>query len=318
MLHIDAPKKLFPGFSRNATMFGVGSGFRSHRASLMEQGIGSLQSALGQSALLDRHSRLLHTDATELQSTLPTRKQYHTDTIKLQGTFPNTVFDDPLFTSPHDVNILCVGSGDGSQQNAIATHGYPNVQATFYESEKDVCQVHRNAQEHIASLRKNCHTPPLFQIDATKLDRIFPHNHFAAVQWTFPHNGKSVHKHGWEEVRASNKEMIELFLLSASYVVEPNGMIYITLKKTEHYRKWHPTSEYLLQECGLVKLPQSTPFELLPGHRPSTTRAGVCNGRIPKADGAEVLTFVRVDSVLGIQHFPELNDEELLIHQQVA
>jgi hypothetical protein len=214
--------------------------------------------------------------------------------------------------------ILCVGSGDGSQQVAIMKQGFTNVLSTFHPSKETVLQTYPNAWKNIDFL--SAHGDVRFQTDATEIHRIFPHNHMELVSFAFPHNGKSLRDCGKEEVRASHKELINRFLWSGSHTIAPDGLISVVLKKTPFYQEWHPAKE-VLQDCNLVMLP-TTPFERLAGHRPSTTH-GVCGGRIPKSDKAEVLTFVRADSV-GI-HFQDLGDEQMsqvyhesTIHQQAA
>jgi hypothetical protein len=138
--------------------------------------------------------------------------------------------------------ILSVGSGDGSQQAAIAKSGHHNIVSTFFDSEDTVTAKYPSARGNITFLRSK--STVLFGVDATKL-----HDHVQLkdkkcdiIIFTFPHTGIPNYAKGFSGPNPTsieeNKTLIRCFLKSAQHILADDGEITITLKTSAPYDKW--------------------------------------------------------------------------------
>jgi 25S rRNA (uracil2634-N3)-methyltransferase len=138
--------------------------------------------------------------------------------------------------------ILSVGSGDGSQQAAIAKSGHHNIVSTFFDSEDKVTAKYPSSRGDITFLRSN--STVLFGVDAAKL-----HDHvllkdkkFDIIIFTFPHTGIPNYAKGFggpnPKSIEENKTLIRKFLASAQHILADDGEIIITLKTSAPYDKW--------------------------------------------------------------------------------
>jgi hypothetical protein len=199
---------------------------------------------------------------------------------------------DKLTTCLHalQMSMLSVGSGDGSQQEAIVKRGLTKVQVTFYDTKTELLRKYPHAAATLQYLQQTCEEPPRYQVDATALDKIYPASSFDLIFFTFPHTGIPNSDRRCVE---SNQKMLRGFLQSASKLVKPDGEVQITLKNGEHYERWK-LPELLDKEAGLT-LEASHPLDksMFPGYKHRLT-LGSTGGRlkeVPDKKGAQVHVF---------------------------
>lgn len=186
-------------------------------------------------------------------------------------------------------SMLSVGSGDGSQQEAVVRTGLKNLQVTFYDSKARLLRKYPHAAKTLAFLAKECQHPPRFQVDATQIDELYEPRSFDLVFFTFPHNG--IPNNDKKNVK-SNQRLLQGFLRAASKLLKPDGEIQITLKNGEHYERWNlPT---LLDEDAGLTLQSSHTFEkkMFPGYKHRLTK-GMKGSLdvVPDNKGARVYVF---------------------------
>ena len=83
--------------------------------------------------------------------------------------------------------ILCLGSGDASQQRSMVEQNVRNVTTTFYDSEAQVIAKYPPAAANIEYLRGHAHGGVLFGVDARRLTDAL--GKFDVVMFWFPHTG---------------------------------------------------------------------------------------------------------------------------------
>jgi hypothetical protein len=186
-------------------------------------------------------------------------------------------------------SMLSVGSGDGSQQEAIVQSGLKNLQVTFYDSKTQVLQKYPHATRTLAILEQLCDTPLRFQVDATKLDQMYKPSSFDLIFFTFPHTGIANNSPQCVE---SNQRLLKFFLRMASKLLKPDGEIQITLKNGECYERWNLPG--LLKKDAGLKLESTHPLDksMFPGYKHRLTNG--TDGKIKEVidkSGARVYVF---------------------------
>lgn len=196
------------------------------------------------------------------------------------------------------VSILSVGSGDGSQQEAIVKQGHNKVLTTFYDSKALLLQKYPHAGGTLDFLTRRSQWPPIYQVDATRL-----HTYsgilgkFDLIIFTFPHTGVP---NSDRNNAQSNRDLIRRFLQSAQQLLSPGGQIQITLKVGSHYDKWKVPE--LLQEHGALKYQGSHGLEksMFPGYVHRLTKGAVGNMKeVHDKHGANVHVFSNVITIGG-------------------
>jgi len=188
-------------------------------------------------------------------------------------------------------SILSVGSGDGSQQLAIVREGHTNICSTFYDSKDVVLKKYPHAVDILHELQSKCKYPPMFGVDATKLEeyKAALGTSFDLVFFTFPHTGVPNDR---PESVTSNQELLRGFLTSVHHVMAPGGQVQLTLKSGQHYDRWNWQSlikdETGLRYDGCSKLRK----DLFPGyhHRLTNGMSGKLK-EVPDKLGATVHRF---------------------------
>jgi hypothetical protein len=185
-------------------------------------------------------------------------------------------------------SMLSVGSGDGSQQQAIVKEGVVKLLATFYDSRPHLLRKYPHAKTTLAYLESHCREPPRFQVDATKLDQ-YNLGTFDLIFFTFPHSGIP---NSDPRNMESNQRLLRGFLKSAAKLLKAEGEIQITLKKGEHYDQWKLPS--LLDTDGGLQLYSTHALDKskFPGykHRLTTGMQGPLT-EVPDKKGAMVHVF---------------------------
>ncbi len=128
-------------------------------------------------------------------------------------------------------NTLFVGESNLSFALSIAkTPGIftSNLIATTYEKDSDLSE---EAQQN-AEILKQSGASVLNGIDATKLEKYFPHQRFNTIVFLFPNAGSREPEYG----RNPNCILIRDFLKSAATCLAPNGKILITAVDSPHYQ----------------------------------------------------------------------------------
>ena len=135
-------------------------------------------------------------------------------------------------------SILSVGSGDGSQQLAIVREGHTNLCATFYDSKSELLRKYPHAGSILEELEAKCKYPPVFKVDATKLQdyKQTVGSSFGLIFFTFPHTGVS---NNLPESVQSNRDLLRGFLSSAHHLLAPDGQVQLTLKSGQYYARWN-------------------------------------------------------------------------------
>lgn len=103
-----------------------------------------------------------------------------------------------------------------------------NLIATTYEKASDLS---KEAQQN-SEILKQCGASVLNGIDATKLDRYFPHHKFDTIVFQFPNAGSREPEYG----RNPNYLIIRDFLKNAASCLASNGKILITAVDSPHYQ----------------------------------------------------------------------------------
>jgi len=188
--------------------------------------------------------------------------------------------------------MLSVGSGDGSQQLAIVQAGHPNLCVSFYDSEKDLLRKYPHAGTILDELKETCKYPPVFNIDATKLDQYKQALNgapFDLIFFTFPHTGVSNNPPTSIE---SNQKLLRGFLSTAHHLLTPQGQIQLTLKSGEHYSKWNLQS--IIKQVTDLQYEGSGSLRknLFPGYKHRLTNGmGGKLKEVPDKRGATVYRF---------------------------
>lgn len=128
-------------------------------------------------------------------------------------------------------NTLFVGEGNLSFVLSIAkTAGITasNRVATTYEKTSDLSEEARKNAE----ILQRSGVSVINGIDATKLDRYFPHQKFDTIVFQFPNAGSREPEYG----RNPNYILIRDFLKSAVLCLAPKGKILITAVDSPHYQ----------------------------------------------------------------------------------
>ena len=192
------------------------------------------------------------------------------------------------------VCILSVGSGDGSQQQAIVNEGHTKVLTTFYDSKANVLKKYPHAGGILQELEEKSCWSPIYKVDATQL-HTYAIGKFDLVIFTFPHTGVSNND---KDNARSNQELIRGFLKSAQQILSPGGQIQITLEVGEHYDKWKIAS--LLEANGTLKYQGSHSLDKssFPGyvHRLTLGTLGALK-EVPDKHGAHVHVFSNVITI---------------------
>jgi hypothetical protein len=190
-----------------------------------------------------------------------------------------------------NVSILSVGSGDGSQQQAIVKQGHAKVLTTFYDSKDLTLRKYPHAGNILRVLEESSYKPPLYGIDATKL-HTYSIGTFDLIIFTFPHTG--VPNSDRTNV-ASNQSLLRGFLRSAERILTPSGQIQITLKVGEHYDKWNVASMMEDKKSLKYKGSHDLQKELFPGYVHRLTKGTIGSlKRVVDKKGAQVHIFDKV------------------------
>ena len=206
---------------------------------------------------------------------------------------------DVLSTCMEAVNkvVLSVGSGDGSQQQAIVQKGLTNLQVTFHDSKKQLLDKYPHAAVTLEYLEEKCQHSPRFEVDATKLHEQYAKDSFDLVFFTFPHTG--VPNNDPNNI-PSNQKLLRDFLGSALQVLKRGGEIQITLKNGVHYEKWKLPA--LLERCGGLKLQSTHDFDPTKfpkyKHRLTTGMSGNLK-EVPDKNCSRVYNFSFVENASG-------------------
>jgi len=190
--------------------------------------------------------------------------------------------------------ILSVGSGDGSQQEAIVKSGHVNVLTTFYDRKALLLQKYPHAGPTLQYLEEHSYRGPQYEIDATKLDT-YDFGKFDMIIFTFPHTGVPTSD---PNNIPSNQLLLRSFLTSAKSLLKDSGEIQITLKNGDHYDRWNIT--HLLQsECGLkYNGSHNLDKSIFPGYIHRLTKGmGRMLKEVPDKQGARVHVFQKDGSV---------------------
>eukprot|EP00056_Hartaetosiga_gracilis_P017430 m.7250 g.7250 ORF g.7250 m.7250 type:complete len:472 (-) comp5689_c1_seq1:147-1562(-) len=176
--------------------------------------------------------------------------------------------------------ILVVGDGDFSFSRGLVAHlggeGEKMI-ATSYDSFATVKKKYKGATKVIKGVSKSKATV-VHGIDARALHEHFPKqkDFFHRVVWNFPHSGQQrVH---------INRDLLRQFLVSAPYVLHPNGQIHITIKDGPPYNGWNIpelATGLSLVHAGTLDFNQNS----FPGYAHKTTLADAKEFD-PQADGS--------------------------------
>jgi len=186
-----------------------------------------------------------------------------------------------------------VGSGDGSQQLAIVKGGHLNILTTFFDTRKHVLKEYPpppHAESTLAYLTANCPRPPLFGIDATKLDQYAKDlGRFDLIFFMFPHTG--VFNNSSRNL-SSNQYLLRGFLESSRALLKADGEVQITLKVSQHYDPWK-LSSIVKEITGVAhRKTHSLSKRLFPGyvHRLTAGMSGHLK-EVPDKKGGRVHVF---------------------------
>lgn len=174
-----------------------------------------------------------------------------------------------------DKRILCLGSGDGSQQRAMVDErSHVNVTTTFFDTQEVVQSKYPCAGANISFLNANARDKCHFGVDATRLDLhaaavLGGRGLFDVVMFYFPHSG--VANMDSTSV-ASNQFLLSGFLATVKNVLKLEGTIQVALKTGDPYKKWGLPSLVDLSQAGL-KVISETPVNKsqFPGYTHITT-----------------------------------------------
>jgi hypothetical protein len=240
----------------------------SSERNMMQQSFGTLTSTTNMSALSSSSSNSTNTTTNNKQDVL---------TTCLEAV---------------QKSMLSVGSGDGSQQEAIVKRGLTQLQVTFNDTKSQLVRKYPHAQKTLAVLESLCQHPPRYNVDATKIDEgenYYPPQSFDLIFFTFPHTGIPNNAPG---SIPSNQTLLRGFLRAAAKLLKPNGEIQITMKNGQHYEQWK-LPDVLNKHAGL-ELQSKHKFNptMFPGynHRLTTGMNGSLKV-VPDKKGAQVYVF---------------------------
>jgi len=171
----------------------------------------------------------------------------------------------------------------------------------FYDSKSELLRKYPHAVSILEELVAKCKYPPVFKVDATKLQD-YKHilgSSFGLIFFTFPHTGVS---NNLPECVLSNRDLLRGFLSSAHHLLAPDGQVQLTVKSGQHYDRWNLKSVVNevtgLQYDGCSKLRK----ELFPGysHRLTVGMNGPLK-TVPDKSGAMVHRFRQSSAPSGAQ-----------------
>ncbi|KAG1676764.1 hypothetical protein FOA52_005053 [Chlamydomonas sp. UWO 241] len=192
-------------------------------------------------------------------------------------------------------SVLTVGSGDGSQQAAVARAGHKRLTCTFMDSEEEVCSLYVSARAHIEYL-KGQGVPLLFSVDAMQLGTgngplgADCKTRFDLISWYFPHSGATPNDapHAVE----SNRRLIRAFLAAAPRLLKRGGTIQVTVMRGPPYDHWR-VPELLPEDADLALLDvRSADNSAFRGY---THRLTNTDGSVSEQRDAELFVFGRRD-----------------------
>jgi len=201
------------------------------------------------------------------------------------------------------VSILCLGSGDGSQQKAIVEQGHRNLTATFFDFKGRVLAKYPTARANLEFLEKNAKV--FYGIDATCLNEhagvIGMHD---IVSFSFPHTGVPNNDGG--NVK-SNQTLLKGFLGSVQHVLKPRGSVEVTLKPGVPYDKWDLRS--LVAESTGLDMISTHPLKEanFPGYVHRLTKGALGTLQSVKHAGATVYEFGRSGETPAARTEPAAN-----------
>lgn len=119
--------------------------------------------------------------------------------------------------------VLVVGDGDFSFSRFLAEHyKHQSIIATTMDTPEVLYSSFQKAKENVDAITRYDRSYVNYCIDATMLDFHFKSQLFDVIMWNFPHIV------GKQNIKR-NRELIYLFLLSASKILSPNGSIKVSL-----------------------------------------------------------------------------------------
>eukprot|EP01147_Barroeca_monosierra_P009117 gene9117-1418_t len=256
------------GYGSNKAMRGRGGGNRGRgskrtglRSDLKKP---SKLSEVKQKGLNARHAR----DSIDISKGVINSNQPKVRPLRPQKSKADSQTNEAAVKYKLTHRILIVGDGDFSFSHGLVRHlggDGSNIVATSHDSRKKVIDKYNMSDTHLSDLTASgCRI--VHGIDAGDLHNHFPKqaNYFHRVIFNFPHTGlQRVHL---------NKDLIRRFLISAPYVLHPNGQIHITIKMSPPYSGWDlPGSG---KNAGLIH-PGTLDFDskLFPGYSHQTTLA---------------------------------------------
>lgn len=166
-------------------------------------------------------------------------------------------------------NTLFVGEGNLSFALSIAkTPGITasNLIATTYEKNSELSE---EAQQN-SEILKQSGVSVINGIDATKLDRYFPHQKFDTIIFQFPNAGSREPEYG----RNPNYILIRDFLKSTDSCLAPNGKILITAVDSPHYQGAFQFEEAAKKAGYSILGPYPFDPESFPGYSHANTNDG--------------------------------------------
>lgn len=214
------------GYGSNKAMRGRGGGNRGRgskrtglRSDLKKP---SKLSEVKQKGLNARHAR----DSIDISKGVINSNQPKVRPLRPQKSKADSQTNEAAVKYKLTHRILIVGDGDFSFSHGLVRHlggDGSNIVATSHDSRKKVIDKYNMSDTHLSDLTASgCRI--VHGIDAGDLHNHFPKqaNYFHRVIFNFPHTGlQRVHL---------NKDLIRRFLISAPYVLHPNGQIHITIK----------------------------------------------------------------------------------------
>jgi hypothetical protein len=201
------------------------------------------------------------------------------------------------------VSILCLGSGDGSQQKAIVEQGHRNLTATFFDLKSQLLAKYPTARANLEFLETNAKV--FYGIDATRLDEhaglVGKHD---IVSFSFPHTGKP---NAHSQNVASNQMLLKGLIGSVSHVLKPGGSVEVTLKPGEPYDKWELQS--LVKESTGLDMISTHPLNEanFPGYVHRLTKGAMGMDAKVKHAGATVYEFGRSGEIPAARTEPAAN-----------
>lgn len=193
----------------------------------------SLFSALKEHQTLDKRAKL-QASPTATTSPLQAKRAKSQAAGSKHPKFPATT----LIPFDKEDKILFLGEGNFSfAVSCIENHleHAENVLATCFDTEEQLLSKYPEASDNMDIIRGSCGSVQ-HSVDAVKLHIQFPTRKFDCVVFMFPHVAAGIADED-RNVR-SNQKMLMAFFSSVQHILEPGGMVAVTLAIGKTYDLW--------------------------------------------------------------------------------